>query len=215
MKKINMNNMERIEFSTGDLIIDDNAIRFKPIHVRFSDQTVIQRVNIGDVELQDFRMYRHDDFVYITRTFLFGALLYIVTVVASFLKFDNIIFGLIEFFTYAVILLFVTLFFGFFLNAFLGVNINHSILLRVFGKNYTLVKVQNIDGGNDLIFIISDDENSELPELQNYKKNKIINVKSISNSNHLDDIIKLGQLKEKGLLSEDEFNEQKKSLLNK
>lgn len=209
------NNMERIEFSTGDLIIDDNAIRFKPIHVRFSDKTVIQRVNIGNLELQDFRMYKHDDFVYITRTFLLGALLYIITVVGSFMKYDNIIFGLIEFLSYAVILLFVTLFFGFFLNAILGININHSILLKVFGKNYTLVKVQNIDGGNNLIFVISEDENSELPELQNYKKNKIIDVKSISNNNHLDDIIKLGQLKEKGLISQNEFEQQKQLLLKK
>lgn len=209
------NNIERIEFSTGDLIIDDNAIRFKPIHVRFSDQTVIQRANIGDVELQDFRMYKHDDFVYITRTFLLGALLYIITVVASFMRYDNIIFGLIEFLSYAVILLFVTLFFGFFLNGILGININHSILLKVFGKNYTLVKVQNIDGGNDLIFVISEDENSELPELQNYKKDKVVKVESLSINNHLDDLIKLGELRGKGLISQDEFDQQKQLLLNK
>jgi len=165
--------MERIEFSTGNLIIDENAIRFRPINIKFSDQTVIQRVNIGDVELQDFRMYRHDDFVYIMRTFLLGSLLYIITVVASFMKFENRILGLVEFISYAVILLFITLFFGFFLNAILGININQSILLKVFGRNYTLVKVQNVNGGNDLIFLINENENSELPELKSYKKDRV------------------------------------------
>ncbi len=207
--------MEKIQFVTGLLEIDDNSIRFKPYNSRFSDKTVIQRLNIADVEQYNFKQRRLDEIVYLFRSFLLCVVLIISSVILSVLGYDNFFTFMLTFFSGICLFFSVSIFIGMFLTL-LGLNYNF-ILNNLFGINYTLIKVQNNNGNNDLIFSILTEEKHKLPDLLKYKKEeekKIIYQDNVSNNSNIEQLIKLADLKEKGLISDSEFEIEKSKIIN-
>jgi len=125
----------------------------------------------------------------------------------SFDGFYNIGLGL---FFFGAFLLFSTIW----LDAVLGLNVAKPILLLIYGVDAIRVVVQNIYGGNNLQFFVRNDEESKIPEFEKYKFEKIYSVENKNaSSSGIDDIEKLSNLKDKGIISEEEFELKKKMIL--
>ena len=84
------------------------------------------------------------------------------------------------------------------------------IIYQIFKKSSWVKRIFNFNYSNFLTSLIynkkvTSNKNEAVKEIKNHRKSNIFNL-----SNKL---TKLGELKEKGLLTEDEFNEQKRKLL--
>lgn len=154
------------------------------------------------------------DFVYCFRIAAIGL---IVSIVGLFLGgiLENFFFlylGL-GFIFFSVFLLFSSIW----LDSILGLNVANSILLYLFGVDVVRVTVQNIFGGNNLVFLVPISEKNKIPKFEDYKIDKIYSVKSSENNlrenKNLDDLEKIATLKDKGILTQEEFELKKKQIL--
>lgn len=203
-----------IEFSTGKLIITEKNISFHQNIGNPHNVNTIGRENIGHTDLQDMRLLTKVDFVYCFQTAAIGLILSIV----------GLIIGISSNFYFILYLGLGLIFFGAFLlfsvlwlDGLLGLNVARPILLSIFGIDAIRIVVQNIYGGNNLQFFILPDEKSKIPKFEDYKRDKIYSVENVndpqSGKNNIDDIEKLAVLRDKGILSQEEFDLKKKQIL--
>lgn len=204
-----------ILFSTGRLIINDSNVSFHSNLVRVNNVNTISRENIGHQDKQKMRLLPKQEFVYIFRCFIIGTILSIV----------GFIFGLYsEYFIVLYIgLLFIFfacfLYFSWFwLDIMLGLKIGKPILLSLFGVDAVRVVVQNIYGGNNLQFLVRQDEQSKIPKFETFKIEKIYSVENITKTEtnekgNLDDLERLAELLKKGIVNQEEFDLKKKQIL--
>jgi hypothetical protein len=203
-----------IEFSTGKLIINETNISFHQNRGNVNNVNTIARENIGHMNKQSMRLLPHSEFVYIFRMAILGVALIIIGFIVG-IKTDTylIVYLGIASIIFAGLLMFSWLW----LDSLLGLKVAEPILLSLFGVDAFRIVVQNIFGGNNLIFLIRDDEISKIPKFEDYKLEKIHkveNIKSPDNTvNNIDDIEKLANLRDKGILSQEEFDLKKKQIL--
>ena len=198
-----------ISFSTGNLIINDNNISFQLNFGSVHEVNTIGRENIGHIETQEMRVLPKVDIVYCFRMALFGIIIIIIgAIVTDFIFYIGVILTL-----FAAFLLFGS----FWLDGLLGLNVVKSILLAIFGVDAVRVVVQNIYGGNNLHFFVLRDEKKKIPKFEDYKLEKIHKVENIRNidstANNIDDIEKLANLRDKGIISQEEFDLKKRKIL--
>jgi len=202
-----------IIFSTGKLIINDVNISFHLKNGNVRDVNTIARENIGFVDKQPMRLLPLTEFVYIFRVALIGVLVTILGLLIGY-KIDTLIlfyFGIMIIF-FAGFLMFSYLW----IDSILGLKIATPILLNIFGVDAIRVVIQNIYGGNNLQFLIGKDEINKLPLFDDYKIDKTHSKKNLikEESHHnYDDIEKLSVLKDKGLITLEEFELKKKQIL--
>lgn len=205
---------QTITFSTGTLIINDKSISFNQKTGRANNVNTIARENIGHTDLEPMRLLTKVDLVYGFQTAAIGFVLGIIGLVIAISS--NVFFllylGMAVFF-FGAFLVFSVIW----LDGLLGLNVAKPILFSIFGKDAMRIVVQNIYGGNNLQFFILPDEKSKIPKFEDYKLDKIYNVDNVKNSdigkNNIDDIEKLATLKDKGILSQEEFDLKKKQIL--
>jgi hypothetical protein len=100
----------------------------------------------------------------------------------------------------------------------LGLKIGKPILLSLFGVDAVRVVVQNIYGGNNLQFLVRQDEQSKIPKFETFIIEKIYSVENITKTEtnekgNLDDLERLAELLKKGIVTQDEFDLKKKQIL--
>ena len=90
----------------------------------------------------------------------------------------------------------------------------------MFGENGYEVVIQNNSGNNNLIFYISKSEldevkklNSLLDEVKQSNSGAIESKETVSNSQDISSLEKLAELRDKGILTEDEFQKKKAQML--
>lgn len=203
-----------ISFSTGNLIINEKNISFHLNGGNANNVNTIGRENIGHLDKQPMRLLPKADFVYCFQTAVIGVILAIV----------GLIFGISTNFYIILYVGIALIFFGGFLlfamlwlDGLLGLSVAKPILLSLYGVDAVRVVVQNIYGGNNLQFFVRLDEQSKIPKFEDYKLEKVYNVENVKNSetgkNNIDDIEKLAALRDKGILSQEEFDLKKKQIL--
>ncbi len=205
-----------ILFSTGRLIINDSNISFHSNLVRVNNVNTISRENIGHQDKQKMRLLPKQEFVYIFRNFIIGVVVSIV----------GFMFGLYSnYFVLLYIGLALIFFAGFlffswmWLDTMLGLNIARPIFLSLYGVDAIRVVVQNIYGGNNLQFLVRQDEQSKIPKFETFKIEKIYSVENVMDSeskekHNLDNIERLADLLSKGILTQNEFEIKKKQILD-
>jgi hypothetical protein len=206
-----MKKNEKLIFSTGTLNIEDKSVTFHHNKVILDKANSISRENIGHTDIQLLRILPFVEFVYFFRLAIIGVALAIIGVIIGF-KIDSLfLFYLgIGFIFFAAALLFTWLW----IDNLLGLKIASPILLGLFGVDACRVIVQNIYGENNLDFFIRADEKDKLPKFEIYKIEKIKQVENIQfNSNPLDDIQKLSDLRDKNIITNEEFELKKKQIL--
>jgi hypothetical protein len=205
---------KKIEFSTGSLIIEDNYISFHKKNVRFNNSDTISRENIGHVDKKYMRVLPNSEFVHCFQLAFIGL---IITILGLFLyaysKNLFLFYGGLSMIIFSGALLFVFLY----LDKILGLRIATPILYSLFGVDAYRIIVQNIYGGDNLQFLIKKEELTLLPdflELKKYKAESQTNQNETNTKNNIyDDIIKLGDLRDNGLISNEEFELKKKQIL--
>ena len=205
---------KKIEFSTGSLIIEDSYISFHKKNVRFNNSDTISRENIGHLDKQFMRVLPNSEFVHCFQLAFIGL---IITILGLFLyaysKNLFVFYGGLAMIIFSGALLFVFLY----LDKILGLRIATPILYSLFGVDAYRIIVQNIYGGDNLQFLIKKEELTLLPdflELKKYKAESQTNQNETNTKNNIyDDIIKLGDLRDNGLISNEEFELKKKQIL--
>lgn len=203
-----------ISFSTGNLIINDNNISFQLNFGSAHEVNTIGRENIGHTEIQDMRVLPKVDIVYCFRMAAISAILFIAGIFVVFFTKSFLLVYLSGFFMLFALLIY----FGvIWLDGIFGLNIAKPILISIFGVDAVRVVVQNIYGGNNLHFFVLRDEKRKIPKFENYKLEKIHKVENIRNidstANNIDDIEKLANLRDKGIISQEEFDLKKRKIL--
>ncbi len=204
-----------ILFSTGRLIINDSNVSFHSNLVRVNNVNTISRENIGHQDKQKMRLLPKQEFVYIFRFFIIGTILSIVGFVFGI--YSN--YFILLYIGLALIFFAGFLYFSWFwLDTMLGLKIGKPIFLSLFGVDAVRVVVQNIYGGNNLQFLVRQDEQSKIPKFETFKKEKVYTVESVSKTENikngnLDDLEKLSELLKKGILTQEEFDLKKKQIL--
>lgn len=203
-----------INFSTGKLIINDSNISFHQHRGNVNDVNTISRDNIGHMDKQAMRLLPKAEFVYIFRIALIGIALIILGFIVGvgnnnykmmYLGFVAIAFSSFLMFCY------------YWVDGLFGVEITQSILLKFWGVDAYRIVVQNIFGGNSLMFLIRDEEVSKIPKFENYKLDKIHKVENVVNQNvnthSIEDLEKLANLRDKGIITHEEFDLKKAKIL--
>ncbi len=206
-----MKKNEKLIFSTGTLNIEDKSVTFHHNKVILDKANSINRENIGHTDIQLLRILPFVEFVYFFRLAIIGVALAIIGVILG-VKIDSLFLFYIGigFIFFAAALLFTWLW----IDNLLGLKIASPILLGLFGVDACRVIVQNIYGENNLDFFVRADEKDKLPKFEIYKIEKIKQVENIPfNSNPLDDIQKLSDLRDKNIITNEEFELKKKQIL--
>lgn len=203
-----------IIFTTGTLIINVKSISFMQKTGKVNKPNTIARENIGHAVLEPIRILSKIELVYCFQIAAIGLILSIIGLLISIKTDNNYILNIgLGLFYFSLFLCFSIMI----LDGLLGLKIAKPILISIFGKDILRVVVQNIYGGNSLEFFILPDEKSKIPKFEDYKLDKIYNVDNVKNSyigkNNIDDIEKLATLKDKGILSQEEFDLKKKQIL--
>ena len=206
-----MKKNEKLIFSTGTLNIEDKSVTFHHNKVILDKANSISRENIGHTDIQLLRILPFVEFVYFFRLAIIGVALAIIGVILG-AKIDSLFLFYIGigFIFFAAALLFTWLW----IDNLLGLKIASPILLGLFGVDACRVIVQNIYGENNLDFFVRADEKDKLPKFEIYKIEKIKQIENIQfNSNPLDDIQKLSDLRDKNIITNEEFELKKKQIL--
>jgi hypothetical protein len=204
-----------ITFSTGRLIINEKNISFHSNLVRVNNVNTIGRENIGHQDKQKMRLLPKQEFVYIFRCFIIGTILSIVGFVFGLYSEHFVVLYIGLLFIFFACFLY---FSWFWLDTMLGLKIGKPIFLSLFGVDAVRVVVQNIYGGNNLQFLVRQDEQSKIPKFETFKLEKIYSVENITKSEtnekgNLDDLERLAELLKKGIVTQDEFDLKKKQIL--
>jgi len=205
---------KKISFSTGDLVIAERSISFHQSGVGLKNGNTINRENIGHVDKQPLSILPKASIVLWIRLVLIGA---VITIIGFAIAFSSKFFLIL----YAgYIILFGSCFMFFydiFLEDVIGIPLSKTLLHSLFGVDAVKVVVQNIYGGNNLVFTVRHDEERKLPKFESLKLNKVYAVNDVSGKNaksgNISDIEKLAALREKGLITEEEFLKKKKQIL--
>ncbi len=202
---------KKIIFSTGTLNIENKSVTFHHNKVILNKANTISRENIGHTDIQLLRILPFVEFVYFFRLAIIGVLFAIIGVILGVKTDSYFLFYIgIGFIFFAAALLFTWLW----IDNLLGLKIASPILLGLFGVDACRVIVQNIYGENNLDFFVRADEKDKLPKFEIYKIQKIKQEENIQfNSNPLDDIQKLSDLRDRNIISNEEFEIKKKQIL--
>ena len=201
-----------ISFSTGNLTINDKFISFCQNNNNFiKSESTISRENIGHTDKQILKILHHSSLIYIFRIALFCVILGVVAILLG-----EKFFFIAKIAAYIFIidcLVFLPLMY---VDVLLGVSILKTILLTMFGVDCYKIVIHNAIDGNNLVFFIGKNEISKLPNFEDYKITKVHNVgKTYNEKDNFNDIQKLALLKEKGLISQQEFEKLKIEILGK
>jgi len=179
-----------------------------------SKTQTIKRINIGEIS-SEFIIQLANVFTYCLRFFLAGFVLIIFSIIISVIGYELIsdIFTVISYiiFGLSIILWFISV-----LDAMIGSRIGYSILSPIFGSKGNRIIVKNTNSINALGFYVGTDEVKMLEKFidgARLEKPDIVNHSSNTQSTSLDELEKLANLRDKGVITEDEFNAKKKSLL--
>lgn len=206
MTSVNPQIQKTYTFSTGTLTIYPEALEFKSTNGK--NKQVMNRFHIDGVNKEHFRILQSQP---IQLGFLI-ALIGIILTVALYFKFGDtpaakflpLPIGLFWFGAFLV-------FGDLVLDGLLGIRVTTSICLFLFGKKGYKISILNSMGVNNVEFLIPEEELFNVEELVHYKLNNPISSNKTSQSFTIEELM---DLKNKGFITEDEFNAKKKKILD-
>lgn len=207
---------KQIAFTTGILNVSEDKISFASKVSDIPNNQTLKRSLIGGITNQSFVYLPRMTFQYGFR-FGFGGLLAVIisalfyNTLPSFLSFVlqyggilSLIFGL------GLIIIDVAI------DGLFGTNIALSILQSMFGVKGQLITISNANGGKGIEFCIPQNELSRTTQIESLKIEEQLTQNQtviIEKKSDFGDLEKLAELKEKGIITEEEFNKKKADLL--
>jgi len=203
----NLQNMaiKTYEFASGKIEVTDEKITFRSTIRDLTQFQSMERYNMGYVNSEQFSYLSIMPIQIALRSILFGVITAIIAVIANSEVFSAV--GV------------VMIIFGFLLfnvdlwvDGLMGTKFGYRLCSYIFGSKFHKITIQNNSGGDHILFYVALDELDEAKKLETYKikDRPAVQVKSSS----IDDLEKISELYKKGILTEDEFTQKKKQLLN-
>jgi hypothetical protein len=194
-----------INFKTGLLKVTDDSIS-----LQWNGNNVsMYRWQIGKVDVVTSKELNHQPFIY---GFRLGGIS-IGFVILTFIFKSH----LFEWVSLISVILAIIIVFGDLILGLFGINIIHNILLNFLGQNSTKVRIQNTSG-QDIEFYILPSEKTKARSIVDLRIEKYIDEKpktdDTTNHDAISQIEKLYSLKEKGIITEEEFEKKKSKLLD-
>jgi|GEM_PF-5816012 hypothetical protein len=197
--------MEAIKtFENGKIEVNDNIITYKSKNGKHSQE--MSRGNIGGINKEHFKVLPADVFQY---GFISVALGITCFILGAFAKSDGMMTIGWVFFVFGGFLVLGNLFF----DGMLGIKITTQLMMFLVGQKGYKITIQNSSGGNNIEFFISEKEIFNTDELYKYKKEKVNKVVVAQPNSGIDDIAKLAELRDKGIITDAEFDAKKKQIL--
>ena len=191
-----------IQFETGLLKVDEDSISLQ----WDGNNVSMYRWQIGKVDVVTSKELKHQPWIY---GFRLGAISIIPFILAFVVDSSTM-----SWIAAIMMIVAVFIFFGdLVLAGLFGIEIVRSMLMNIVGREFTEVRIQNTDG-QDINFYILEEEKSKARSIADLRKEKAVQIKEpIQQENTISQIEKLHELKEKGVITEEEFNRKKSELL--
>ncbi|MBY8963867.1 SHOCT domain-containing protein [Flavobacterium sp. D11R37] len=198
-------NKKVISFISGDIEISEDRILFRSIEKNAQQQISIERYNMGGVNIEEFSYLSIRPTQISLRMLLLGIIIAIIAMVISveplsFLGVVMIIFGIVMFNV------------GLWVDGFLGTKIAYNVYSYLFASKGYKVSIQNNSGGGHIEFYIALNQLKEAEQLDTFRLKE--KPETAFPSNGLNDLEKISELFKRGILTEEEFIQKKKQLLN-
>ncbi|VXB18730.1 hypothetical protein FLAVO9AF_120024 [Flavobacterium sp. 9AF] len=193
--------VRKINFGNGYINVTEDTVSY---YLGNSHQS-IDRKCIGTIKSNKKTFLLKNSWTYSLRIVFFGVIALIFSLITSisFLTYVGIAICVYGFLAYLIFILF----------SMLGMHqISNFLIEIIFGVRGYEVMIENTCGGKNILFNIHKEDKNKVNSIEQYRLDKtIIEDKK---DNPLEELEKLSELFNKGILTEEEFNAKKKILLN-
>lgn len=200
--------IKTVQFNAGNLVVDERNITLQSQNGLNKSQS-IERIYIGNVNYEEYVYLRLSPFSYGLRFFLIGCVLGILGVV--FHQSTDILFVVYWFGILLALFGAFIIFTDSVIDALLGSRISKNICSMIFGIEGYKINITNKIGDGGIEFLINTDELETAKGLIQFKLQE--NKSNISLSDSIKELNKLMELKNKGAITDMEFNNLKEQLL--
>lgn len=197
--------IKTFEFASGIIEVTDEKITFRSTIRDLGQFQSMERYNMGYINTEEFSYLGIRPVQVALRSILFGIITAIIAVIA-----DSEVFSAVG----VVMIIFGFLLFNMTLwvDGFLGTRFGYRLCTYLFGSKLHKITIQNNSGGEHILFYVALEQLDEAKKLEVYKIKEKPAVQARNSS--IDDLEKISELYKKGILTEDEFTQKKKQLLN-
>jgi len=175
----------------------------------------IKRTDIGTVSSEFRVQLPHNTFTYSLRFLLGGLLIGVISLIISAIGFD-LLSDIISIIMWISLVLSAILYAITILDAMIGSKMGFKLLLPIFGSEGNRIIIKNTNSINALEFYVGRGQVKMLEKFidkARLEPSATVNNSSNAQSTSLDELEKLANLRDKGIITEEEFNIKKKNLL--
>lgn len=195
---------KKIPFASGIIEVTDTKISFHSNIKGLKQFQSMERFNMGHINSGQYTYLGVMPIQLALRTLLFGIVLAVIAIAANIQIFSvigvsAIVFGLVVFNL------------DLWVDGFLGTKFGYNLCAYFFAGKGHKITIQNNSGGEHIVFYVSLDQLNEAMKLESYRTQKPSN--NIA-SNGIHDLEKISELYQKGILTQEEFTQKKRQLLN-
>jgi hypothetical protein len=210
---------ENINFVTGKLSVSEETVDFTSINPNIADFQSLNLEQVGRVNYSEFVYLKRLPMQFGFRYGALGLLIYIAAVIIAYTLDSQTLMTLFSLLFLVTLLISVFLVFGeMFLDGLLGMNVVYPLCQKLFGEQGFEVIIQDRTGSSNIHFFVGLGEEQKIKNintlLDKHKINLPKNSTAGGKSSDLEDLAKLAELKEKGIISEEEFQAKKSQILD-
>lgn len=196
-----------IPFASGSIEVTDDKISFRSVVKDIKQFQSMERHNMGHVNSEQYTYLGIMPIQLALRSLLFGVVLAVIAIAANIQFFSvigvaAIVFGLVTFNL------------DLWVDSFLGTRFGYRLCAYFFASKGHKITIQNNSGGEHILFYVALDQLDEAMKLESYRIKEKPAANSPSPIGGIHDLEKISELYQKGILTEEEFTQKKKQLLN-
>lgn len=195
------------KFASGLIEVTSDRISFRSTIKDLKQFQSMERFNMGHINSEQYTYLGIMPIQLALRSILFGVILAIIAIagniqIFSLMGVSAIVFGLVVFNL------------DLWIDGFLGTKFGYRLCAYFFAGKGHKITIQNNSGGEHIVFYVSLDQLNEAMKLEQLGIKEGPVAQTIPQSNNIDDLEKISELYRKGILTEEEFTQKKRQLLN-
>ncbi|NMH26530.1 SHOCT domain-containing protein [Flavobacterium silvaticum] len=196
-----------IPFASGSIEVTDSKISFRSAVKDIKQFQSMERHNMGHVNSEQYTYLGIMPIQLALRSLLFGVMLAVIAIAADIQFFSvvgvaAIVFGLVTFNL------------DLWVDGFLGTRFGYQLCAYFFASKGHKITIQNNSGGDHIVFYVALEQLDEAMKLESYRITERPDTNPVQPIGGIHDLEKINELYQKGILTEEEFTQKKKQLLN-
>lgn len=196
-----------INFASGNIELTNEKISFRSSVKDLKQFQSMERYNMGQVNSEQYTYLGIMPIQLALRSLFFGIILAIIAIAANIQFFSvigvsAIVFGLVTFNL------------DLWVDGLFGTKFGYRLCAYFFATKGHKITIQNNSGGEHILFYISLNQLGEAMKLETYKVTERPIPNPLPQMGGIHDLEKISELYQKGIVTEDEYNQKKRQLLN-